>query len=75
MPTFLSRLGSLRDLGRFFERPKRVKSRLSIDQLRDPVDFKLREDALSGGERAPSDSDSWGGVPQDYKLKIDVDEL
>lgn len=56
-----------------------MKSRLAFDQQRGPVwktiDLTLKEDVLSGDERAPSEFDSRDRLPQDYKLKIDMPEV
>ena len=83
MPTFgrklYSRFQSLKDLGGIFERPKGVKSRLGFDRQRGlgwkTVNVELTEDVLGGVDRVPSELDSEDVAPQDYKLKIDMNEV
>ena len=83
MPIFgrelYSRLRSLTDLGGIFERPKGVKSRLGVDRHRGlgwkTVNVELTEDVLGGVDRVPSELDSEDVAPQDYKLKIDMNEV
>ena len=51
---------------------------MEVDRLLNPVwktiDLELKEDVLYGGNSAPSEV-SRGGVPQDYGLRIGVNEL
>ena len=83
MPIFgrelYSRLRSLTDLGGIFERPKGVKSRLGVDRHRGlgwkTVNVELTEDVLGGVDSVPSELDSEDVAPQDYELKIDMNEV
>ena len=83
MPTFrkwsLSSVSSLSYLGGIFKRPKGVKIRLAFDRQRDlgwkTVELELTEDVLGGVDRVSSELDSDDVAPQDYKLKIDVNEV
>ena len=83
MPTFrkwsLSSVSSLSYLGGIFKRPKGVKSRLAFDRQRGigwkTVELELTEDVLGGVDRVSSELDSDDVAPQDYKLKIDVNEV
>ena len=76
---FYSRLRSLTDLGGIFERPKGVKSRLGFDRHRrlgwKTVNVELTEDVIGAVHRVPSELNSEDGAPQDYELKIDVNEV
>ena len=83
MPIFgrelYSRLRSLTDLGGIFERPKGVKSRVGVDRHRGlgwkTVNVELTEDVLGGVDSVPSELDSEDVAPQDYELKIDMNEV
>ena len=83
MPTFskwsLSSVSSLSYLGEIFKQPKGVKSRLGFDRQRGigwkTIELELTEDVLGGVDRVPSELDSEDVAPQDYKLKIDVNEV
>ena len=83
MPT--SRKGSLSPvsilsyLGGIFKRPRGVKSRLGFDRQRSigwkTVELELTEDVFGGVDRVSSELDSEDVAPQDYELKIDVNEV
>ena len=56
-----------------------MKSRLAFDRQRGigwkTVELELTEDVLGGVDRVSSELDSEDVAPQDYKLKIDVNEV
>ena len=72
-------LQSPKDRGGIFERPKGVKSGLEFDRQRGlgckTVNVELTEDVLGGLDYLPSELDSEDTAPQDYELKIDMNEV
>ena len=83
MPTFrkwsVSSVSSPSYLGGILKRPKGVKNRLAFDRQCGigwkTIELELTEDVLGGVDRVPSELDSEDVAPQDYKLKIDVNEV
>ena len=84
MPTFrkwsVSSVPSFTYLGGIFKRPKGVKSSsLGFDRKRGfgwkAIELELKEDVIGAVDRVPSELDLEDGAPQDYELKIDVNEV